>query len=81
MGLANFGLDLGGSNPDFVKLAESYGAVGHRVTEHGQFLSLMQRCLGSKGVHVIEVPIDYTSSSHLQVRCLSRAFHLSVLNV
>lgn len=71
MGLEDFGLGLGGSNPDFVKLAESFGAAGHRVTEHGQFLGLMQHCLGRSGVHVIEVPIEYTSSSHLQVRFLT----------
>ena len=30
MHLPNFGMDL--SNPDFVKLAESMGACGHRVS-------------------------------------------------
>lgn len=67
MGLDDYGLDLTSSNPDFVKLAESFGAHGHRVTEHCMLSPLLERCLGSPGVHVIEVPIDYTSSSHLQV--------------
>ena len=74
MGLKDFGLDLGRSNPDFVKLAESFGAHGHRVTEHSQFPGVVERCLGSRGVHVIEVPIDYAVSSHLQARSQSPAY-------
>ena len=33
MGLDDFGLDLGGSNPDFVKLAEAFGAHGYVLSE------------------------------------------------
>ena len=69
MGLPEYGLDLDRSNPDFVALAEAYGAKGHRVTGPDQFGSILQHCLSTPGcVHVVEVPIDYASSSHLQVR-------------
>jgi len=68
MGLPMYGLDLDKSNPDFVALAEAYGAKGHRVTGPDQFGSVLQHCLSTPGcVHVVEVPIDYASSSHLQV--------------
>ncbi|MEM7235794.1 MAG: acetolactate synthase large subunit, partial [Planctomycetota bacterium] len=40
MGFHNFGLDYG--NPDFVKYAESYGAVGHRVGSSEELLPLLE---------------------------------------
>ncbi len=57
MGFADFGLDY--SNPDFVHYAQSYGAKGHRVTATDELKTLLQRCLNTKGVHLIEAPIDY----------------------
>lgn len=58
MGFQNFGLDY--QNPDFVKYAEAYGAQGHRVESSAHFAELLQKCLHSKGVHVIDVPVDYS---------------------
>ena len=63
MGLNEFGLDYG--NPDFVKYAESYGAIGHRVEGSSQLLSLMEQCHQSDGVHVIEVPVDYSENDQI----------------
>jgi acetolactate synthase-1/2/3 large subunit len=63
MGLANFGLDLG--NPDFVKYAESYGAFGHRVQSADELIPTMTRCHRSKGVHVIDVPVDYSDNDRI----------------
>jgi len=57
-GFADFGLDFG--NPDFVKYAESYGANGYRVTKTEEFSPLLKACLDKPGVHLIEVPIDYS---------------------
>jgi acetolactate synthase-1/2/3 large subunit len=56
-GFPNWGLDL--VNPDFVKLAEAYGASGHRVTSADEFAPLLEKCLNSPGTHVIEVPFSY----------------------
>ena len=76
MGLPEYGLDLDQSNPDFVALAEAYGAKGHRVTGPDQLGSVLQHCLSTPGcVHVVEVPVDYASSSHLQARCAPAAAH------
>ena len=63
MGLADFGLDYG--NPDFVKYAESYGAHGHRVESSSHLLQLLQQCHSSEGVHVIEVPVDYSENDQV----------------
>ncbi len=63
MGLKPFGLDYG--NPDFVKYAESYGAHGYRVTEAAELLPLMKQCHKTAGVHVIEVPIDYSDNDRI----------------
>lgn len=65
MGFENFGLDFG--NPDFVKYAESYGARGHRITETGQLEGLLKECMNSKGVHLIEVPIDYSENEKVLI--------------
>jgi len=56
----NFGLDYG--NPDFVKYAESYGAIGHRVDCPENFTQTLQKCIESKGVHLIDVPVDYSEN-------------------
>lgn len=58
--MANFGLDFG--NPDFVKYAQSYGAKGHRVNNTEEFLPLLTRCLFENGVHVVDVPVDYSEN-------------------
>ena len=58
MGFENFGLDY--NNPDFVKYAESYGATGHRPSSHQEFTETLQKALGSKGVHLIELAVDYS---------------------
>jgi len=58
MGFENFGLDLG--NPDFVKYAESYGATGHRPTSCEDFAETLEKCVNSKGVHLIDLAVDYS---------------------
>ncbi|PHS71516.1 MAG: acetolactate synthase large subunit [Methylophaga sp.] len=58
MGFDNFGLDY--NNPDFVKYAESYGAIGHRPTSYIDFQNILRQALDSKGVHLIDVAVDYS---------------------
>jgi acetolactate synthase-1/2/3 large subunit len=57
-GFDNFGLDF--TNPDFVKYAESFGAIGHRPESHDQFENIIKTAINSKGIHVIDLPIDYS---------------------
>jgi len=58
MGLDNYGLDY--KNPDFVKYAESYGAIGHRPASDQNFKEIFSKCLETNGVHVIDLAIDYS---------------------
>ena len=58
MGFENFGLDLG--NPDFVKFAESFGAHGYRPTSCEDFAQTLEKCVNSKGVHLIDLAVDYS---------------------
>ena len=58
MGFKDFGLDYG--NPDFVKYAESYGAIGHRPTSDEDLKSVLAKCLSTNGVHVIDLAVDYS---------------------
>jgi acetolactate synthase-1/2/3 large subunit len=50
------GSDL--TNPDFVKLAESFGASAHRVTTPKALEAVLPRALGEKGPTLIEVTLD-----------------------
>jgi acetolactate synthase-1/2/3 large subunit len=63
MGFADWGLTYG--NPDFVKYAESYGAHGHRVTSADHLKQLLSETATAKGVHLIEVPVDYTENDQI----------------
>ena len=63
MGLVDFGLDYG--NPDFVKYAESYGAQGHRVGSAADLLTKLKECHANPGVHVVEVPVDYSENDRI----------------
>jgi len=58
MGFDSFGLDLG--NPDFVKYAESYGASGYRPESCEEFEEILEKCVNSKGVHLIDLAVDYS---------------------
>jgi len=55
-----FGLDF--ANPNFIQYAESYGAKGYRITKNGAFVSQLSYCLNNPGVHLIEVPVDYSEN-------------------
>lgn len=63
MGYAGFGVSYG--NPDFVKYAEAYGARGYRVESAGAFLPLLEHCIKTPGVHVIDCPVDYSENNRI----------------
>lgn len=66
MGFKDFGLDYG--NPDFVKYAESYGAHGYRLKSTDQLSGMLKDCLNSTGVHLIEVPVDYSENEKVLIK-------------
>lgn len=61
MGLPDFGLSY--ENPDFVEYARAYGVEGHRVESADTLLSTLEQCLNAGGVHVVDVPIDYSENA------------------
>lgn len=63
MGFSDWGLEYG--NPDFVKYAESYGAIGHRVTAADDLPRILQTALNEPGVHVIDCPVDYSENDQI----------------
>jgi acetolactate synthase-1/2/3 large subunit len=63
MGFADFGLDF--ANPDFVRYAESYGAVGKRVEGTDQFSEMVAQAFAEGGVQLIDVPVDYTDDNRI----------------
>lgn len=58
MGFDDFG--LGFDNPDFVAYAQSYGASGHRIQSDDHFQQVLNTCLTTDGVHVIDIPVNYS---------------------
>ena len=63
MNFDNYGLDFG--NPCFVKYADSYGATGHRLEATADLAPLMKRCQEEGGVHLIDIPIDYSENDRI----------------
>ncbi|MGA8279081.1 MAG: acetolactate synthase large subunit [Rhodanobacteraceae bacterium] len=63
MNFPNFGMDMG--NPDYVAYAESYGAHGHRPASAAEFLPLLEKCLATPGVHLIDTPVDYSDNDRV----------------
>jgi acetolactate synthase I/II/III large subunit len=61
MGLSDFGLSF--TNPDFVKLAESFGVTGHKVEKSDDFKPTLETALDQSGIHIIDVPIDYAENN------------------
>ena len=58
MRFRRFGMDY--SNPDFVRYAESYGAVGMKVNRGDSLSELLKTAFSDKKPVVIECPVDYS---------------------
>jgi acetolactate synthase-1/2/3 large subunit len=63
---AEFGIDFG--NPDFVKLAESFGLRGYRVTDASDLELVLRKAFEGEGSAVIDVPVDYNENIKLSER-------------
>ena len=61
----DFGLTFG--NPDFVRYAESYGAKGSRVTSAADLVPTLEAAFRAGGVHLVDVPIDYSENTRVLV--------------
>lgn len=63
MGFPDFGLGFG--NPDFVALAQAFGATGVRIERTEALLPALKTALQTGGVHLLDVPIDYRENQLL----------------
>ncbi|MCF6198105.1 MAG: acetolactate synthase large subunit [Hyphomicrobiaceae bacterium] len=64
-GFTDWGLEFG--NPDFVKYADSYGATGHRITSTDQLIPTLDAAFNAGGVHIIDIPIDYSENKKVLI--------------
>ncbi len=69
-GFAPYGLDFG--NPDFVAYARSYGADGVRIERTGQLVEELENRFAAGGVHLVEVPIDYSENEAVFLEALKQ---------
>ena len=72
----DFGMTFG--NPDFVAYATSYGAHGSRVERIEDFQNTLERAFADGGVHLIEIPIDYSENERVLVRELAERLPVTV---
>lgn len=61
----DWGLTFG--NPDFVRYAEAYGAVGRRVTRTEDLAPALEAAFGEGGVQLVAVPVDYSENVRVLV--------------
>ena len=76
-GFPSYGLDYG--NPDFVKFAESFGAKGYHPTSVEDFKTTLNQVLNSKGVHLIDLSVDY-SLNHKILNVLIKEYSENLKN-
>ncbi len=68
-GFEDWGLEFG--NPDFVQYANSYGATGHRVEATKDLVPIFNRAFEAGGVHLIDLPVDYSENQKVLIDELS----------
>tara|TARA_R110000850_G_scaffold185562_1_gene311318 strand:- start:93 stop:1733 length:1641 start_codon:yes stop_codon:yes gene_type:complete len=57
--------NIGFTNPDFVKYAESFGAKGYRVESAEQLAPTLRRAIADDTVVVVDVAVDYSENMKL----------------
>ncbi|MEK6808052.1 MAG: thiamine pyrophosphate-dependent enzyme, partial [Nanoarchaeota archaeon] len=65
------------TNPDFIKFAESFGAVGFKVKSANELLPTLNKALATNNVVIIDVPIDFEENFRLSEK-LSRNVCLGI---
>jgi len=50
---------------DLVKFAESFGAIGYKVTNPNDLEKIMAQAINTKGPVLVEIPIDYSDNMQL----------------
>ena len=66
------GTDFG--NPDIVRHAESFGAVGLRVNKPDELLPTLRKALDTPGVVVVDIPVDYSRNVEIAEHVIPEAW-------
>ncbi len=53
------------TNPDFVKLAESFGAKGYRISHTNELVPVLKQAIQDNTVVIIDCPVDYGENMKL----------------
>jgi acetolactate synthase-1/2/3 large subunit len=69
-GFSDWGLQFG--NPDFVAYAKSYSAEGHRIETAADLVPLLERCFDAGGVHLVDIPMDYSENVRVLIEELAQ---------
>lgn len=70
MQLPSFALDF--TNPDFNLLADAYGIQGYTIQDAADFKKTLRQTLNAKGIHLLDVPIDYADNYKVLVEDLQK---------
>ena len=57
--------DISFTNPDFVKYAESFGAIGYRVNSAKELIPTLEQAFADNTVVIVDVPVDYSENMKL----------------
>lgn len=63
-----FDYGLSFENPDFVKLVESFGGKGYRVTKGDTLQKILKDAFASGKLCLVDVPVDYSENERLSKR-------------
>ena len=63
MGFQDYGLSY--KNPNFKQYAESFCAKGYAPTSDSDFQEILSKCLKTDGVHLIDLPVDYSKNHEI----------------
>lgn len=64
-GFEDWGLEF--NNPDFMTYAAAYGVTGHRITETQKMRAVFETAFDAGGVHLVEVPMDYSQNTRVLI--------------
>ena len=63
-------------NPDFVQLAEAFGAKGYRIETTEQLLPTLKQALADDAVSIIDCPVDCSENLRLTETLGEMIIHL-----
>jgi acetolactate synthase I/II/III large subunit len=67
------GVDFG--NPDIVRHAESFGAVGLRVDKPDELFPVLRKALETPGIVVVDIPVDYSRNVEIAEHVIPEAWN------